>query len=302
MAIFELYSKRKNRIEGAPLDILTYDGLPDPLRVQIVHIVRDAIDSGTFDISSSVYYKEARDILCKEYGLFELNNSHTVENEICNFLLYEKNVDRVLDAIELLIRIIDIWLRKNIREFESNRKCSPDEAIADLNTRFKEHAIGYAYESGKLIKIDSTYVHAEIVQPTLLLLSNPTFANANQEYLSAHEHYRHGKNKECLTDCLKAFESTMKIICHTKGWSVPPTATASALITAILTNGLIPSFLQSQMTALRSALESGVPTLRNKIGGHGQGAVAVTADDFTARYVLNLTGSNIIYLVELSCL
>jgi hypothetical protein len=49
------------------------------------------------------------------------------------------------------------------------------------------------------------------------VLWSAKFDGANEEYLKAHEHYRHRRNKECLTECLteclKAFESTMKIIC-----------------------------------------------------------------------------------------
>ena len=32
---------------------------------------------------------------------------------------------------------------------------SEDDAIKELNYRFKEHGVGYQYESGKIIRIDS---------------------------------------------------------------------------------------------------------------------------------------------------
>jgi hypothetical protein len=47
-------------------------------------------------------------------------------------------------------------------------------------------------------------------------------------------------------------------------------------------------------------LESGIPTIRNKLGGHGQGQVPQRVDDEITRYALNLTGTNIIFLVEQS--
>jgi hypothetical protein len=49
---------------------------------------------------------------------------------------------------------------------------SPSEAIEELNNRFKEHGVGYQYASGEIIKFDSTFVHSEIVMPTLILLHN----------------------------------------------------------------------------------------------------------------------------------
>ena len=56
-------------------------------------------------------------------------------------------------------------------------------------------------------------MHKQVTVPLLNLTHHKKFKGANEEYLKAHEHYRNGRNKECLTDCLKAFESAMKIIC-----------------------------------------------------------------------------------------
>ena len=92
----------------------------------------------------------------------------------------------------------------------------------------------------------------------------------------------------------------MKIICRDKGWGYNENDTAKPLINVILTNNLIPAYMQTQISAFRSLLESGIPTIRNKVAGHGQGATPKTADDETTRYALNLTGSNLIYLIELS--
>ena len=44
------------------------------------------------------------------------------------------------------------------------------------------------------------------------------YAGANDEFLRAHEHYRHKRHKECLNECLKAFESMMKAICKKRRW------------------------------------------------------------------------------------
>jgi hypothetical protein len=43
------------------------------------------------------------------------------------------------------------------------------------------------------------------------------------------------------------------------------------LIKVVLDNGLVKTYMQEQLTGLRISLESGVPTIRNKEGGHGQG-------------------------------
>lgn len=46
MAIFDLFSKRQKRIRGDVPDVYSYDDLPGPLRVQIVHIWTDTLGNG----------------------------------------------------------------------------------------------------------------------------------------------------------------------------------------------------------------------------------------------------------------
>ena len=66
---------------------------------------------------------------------------------------------------------------------------SPDEAINQLNHRFREHGVGYQYKSGKIIKVDSEFTHSEVVKPAMSFLSDPIYKGANEEFLNAHEHY-----------------------------------------------------------------------------------------------------------------
>jgi hypothetical protein len=58
--------------------------------------------------------------------------------------------------------------------------------------------------------------------------------------------------------------------------------------------------MQSHFTALRSTLESGLPTVRNRggRGGHGQGSDVVDVPDYLAAYCLHLAATNIVLLIE----
>jgi hypothetical protein len=76
---------------------------------------------------------------------------------------------------------------------------SPDDAIEELNNRFRESGIGYQFESGEVVRVDSQFIHSDVVKPTLQILGNSQeFAGANDEFLSAHEHYRHQRFKSVL--------------------------------------------------------------------------------------------------------
>jgi len=79
VTIFDLFSKRQKALRGEVPDVYTYDDLPNPLRVQIVHIWRDALGSennyyNQYGCGPNVKsaYKFIVDTLCREYGLFQL--------------------------------------------------------------------------------------------------------------------------------------------------------------------------------------------------------------------------------------
>jgi hypothetical protein len=268
MGIFDLFSKRQRRLRGEFPDVYTYDNLPKAFRVQIVHIIRDALGvDGYMNSNASQMYEFINNTLCREYGVFELTaNPRSLQESVFNFFLTEQVVERALDVIEISFRGIDIFVRENYHG-DNKEKIELDDAIAELNGRFKEHGIGFQFESSELIRVDSDFIHSEAVKPTLAILRDKKFKGANEEFLNAHEHYRHGRYKECLVDALKSFESTLKAICERRGWKTQPTDTAKALINTCLNEGLLPTFLESQMGSVRSLLESGLPTVRNKLGG-----------------------------------
>ncbi len=297
--MINLFSKRQKKLRGEVPEVYTYDDLNDNLRTQIIYAFNDAFDKNNGKKVRDVY-EEIRKILLREYGLLFLANNQydNPEDDFLKFYFKEDDFEKVIDAIELICKFIDYKIRKN--PWDYSQRFNPDQALIEINERFKEHGIGYSYENGEIIRIDSTFVHSEITKPTIALLWNEKFSGANEEYMKAHDHYLHGRNKECLNDCLKSFESVLKTICKEKKWQFNQSDTSKKLIKICFENELVPSFTQNQFTSLQNLLESGIPTIRNKLGGHGQGTEKITVDDIMTRYALNLTGSNIIFLINQS--
>ena len=147
-----------------------------------------------------------------------------------NFFLDEGDVEKTLDAVELSFRFIDFGTRDHLDQYGYDASERANDAIEELNNRFKEHGVGYQFTNGQIIRIDSEFIHTEIVKPALKLLNQQHYAGAQQEFLKAHEHYRKGNAKEALSECLKAFESVMKAICDKRGWNYSNNATAKPLI------------------------------------------------------------------------
>jgi hypothetical protein len=303
MAIFDLYSKRKKRASGEVLDVYQYDNFPTVLRIQLAHIFDDVI--GNEQEASDRYlgvpaaYRIIVQTLCREYGLFALTDEVRAQGnnyrQVRVFLLEEPDIDRVLDLVELAVRVIERLTRKFDYRHKQGGDQAADDAIEEINARMREHGVGYSVQDEEIVRIDSQLLHAEVVKPALQLLNAPGYDGVQEEYLSAHEHYRHGRAKEALNDSLKAFESMMKVICAKHGWNTGR-GTAGDLLKACFENGLIPDFWQGHFGSLRSMLESGVPTARNRLGGHGQGGVPTDVPADIVAYALHTTGAAIVFL------
>ena len=298
MGIVDIFSKRQRRLRREIPDVYQYADLPITFRRQVVFILRDVLKSDGPDYADQTYecFQAIHDLLAREFGVFELEvHSPTPQEGVCNFLLNTGDVEEALSVIELSLRFArqaqqDHW--------EGYPKMTVNEAVVELNTRFREHGIGYQFESNEIMRVDSQFLHQEAVKPALQLLSATHYAGANKEFLTAHEHYRHQRYGEAVNECLKALESTLKVICKQRRWPVDETATANKLLQIVFEQDLVPNYLQSQFSGLRSVLESGVPTIRNREGGHGAGAEPRQIPQHLAAYVLHLTASAIVFLSQ----
>jgi hypothetical protein len=66
----------------------------------------------------------------------------------------------------------------------------------------------------------------------------------------------------------------MKVICDLKGWTYSKGVRAAELMKILRNQGLFPEFADQSFDQLIATLTSGLPTVRNETGGHGQGRPA----------------------------
>jgi hypothetical protein len=304
--IFDLFSARSNPRPKPSLYV--YDSLPQPFRVQVCYILDQAIgkyyaEPGDYSPASPSYrlWISVRDILRTERGVFCLVQDSRLSPKIecLNFFL-QADAPGALDFIEVCFRVIDRFVRDN-REYnykQAEIELSPDSAIQELNRRFDQHHLGYQFVGGELIKRDSQYVHAEVVEPAIHVLMAAGFDGPNDEFLRAHKAYLKGSYKEAIREALTALESTLKTILLRRKWPFDRNKDAANKLFAIaFENGLVPGYLQSEFSALRTTLEAGVPTLRNRTAGHGQGPDPVDVPQYLAAYALHMSAAAIIFLV-----
>ncbi|PJZ59681.1 STM4504/CBY_0614 family protein [Leptospira adleri] len=299
--MYNIFSKRQKQMRGEVPDIYRYDVLPETLRVQFIHIINDVLKSiGGEEERYQVreLLEDVHRILLKEYGVFFLISSHQSPiDDYLNFILREKNVERVLDGIELFGKALSL-VKDNLYY---PGKITSSEAIKEVNSRFREAGIGFKIEDGIIVKIDSELLHKETVQDTLKLIHGKEYLNINNEYLSAHEHFRHGRYSEAIADSLKAFESSLKLACEKRKISYDKKDTSKRLIDLLFQNTFFPSYMQTYIGSLRAILESGIPTIRNRTSGHGKGVGTdpeALATESLSNFILNITGSVIKFIIK----
>jgi len=273
--------------------------------MQILRILTKATNADfSFKNKIQAIYDKAIEDLDLTFGTIQLglSQSNGPVNDLNQFILQSDNIEGVLFAIESLFNGVSELFKENEKYIIGGApKLVPQQAISELNKCLRQSNSGYSFEGGRIIRMESMYIHQEITKPAIQLLTNTKFEIALKTYLKAYNHWRLGNFEECLNDCSKAIESTIKVICTENNWTYDSQKdTASKLIAICFQNGLVPSYLQTQFNSLQSLLDSGVTTLRNKKTGHGlaPGQVPVTSE--ITKYGLHLTGSSIIFLIEQS--
>ena len=310
MAIWDLFSYRKKVAEGKVPDVYSYDKLPQTLRVQIVHILLGAIGSyhvyGPYEVATyaenNIGWQQIEKCVVQELGLFNLGNGRdpNVCNRCMEYLLESQSIDHVLDLIEVSFQYINQICRafnKNDQE-RHGISLTASDAITQLNERFRRAGVGYQFENGRIIPIDSELIHTEAVRPTLQFLSVPGFEGPRDEYLKAYEHYKSGEYRDAITDAHNAFESTLKAICAIRSLKYSKGARASDLLKTVRSEGIFPDYLSNSFEQLIATLKSGLPQVRNNEGSHGQGPTPSETPDYVAMYAIHLAAVNIKLLAD----
>jgi len=293
--MFETFSKRAKKRTGQIKDVYIYDTVPERLRIQIIHVWSQA-----FGEQNNGVWNVINQIMSKELGMFTLTQkNYYTPFQHCREFLQTCTDTEAIDIIELSFVILEEYYQQ-YHGWDNHGITQPfDEAIEELNYWFRDNNLGYEFTNGELIRIDQTHMHEEVVKPAITLLFEEDFEGPAEEFLNAHKAYRKGNYKNALVEALKSFESTMKTICDKKGYTYNKGSdTAQKLIAVLLDNNLIPEYMRKHFSGVRNTLEGGLPTVRNKQAGHGQGAESIKVEPYFVEYAINLAATNIVFLIK----
>ena len=296
--MYKLYSERIKNKDGEP-EVYIYDEFPETFRNQVFYIMADVLDQ--YEGYGDGLWDYMHDTFSREKGLKKLG-PHMEAYKKDNMEVYvnmSANED-FLDLIDLIFHLFDAGCRdiQPQYRYDLDTNAMVDKAIDELNYRFKQHNLGYEFVNGEVIRIDNKVLHQEVIKPALRLLYEEGFDGAEEEFRKAFEYRREGDNKNAILEAGKSFESTMKTICDKKNYTYDKAKdTAKKLIEILESNNFYPAYMSSHMASLRTTLETGLPVVRNKKAGHGQGSVVTPISDEFAEYALNLAATNIVLLV-----
>ena len=306
--IFDLFSKRKkkNTRAGEP-DVYQYDEVSRELRVQIQQILIDAIGPqyqiDPYGMSSRSHNPDAwRNIsktLCRELGVHSLADRGNSVQQVIEYI-GACPTEQFIDAVELCVKYIHHVSRAK-QDYQRSKlgiTQPPDEAIDEINYRFRESRLGYQFEAGEVFRVDSQFVHEEAIKPALKILNGPGLQGPREEFLEAHRQYRTGHYEQAIIEAGKSFESTLKAVCDLNQWEYNSGSRASDLLKIVRGNNLWPDYLDASFDQLVATLGSGLPKVRNGAAAHGQGAAIRSTPAYVAGYALHLCAAKIVLIAD----
>ncbi len=138
MSVFNIFSKRQKRLRGEIPQVYSYTEMPLRLRVQILYIVKDVVNADPHYETSDPIYRRIVNILRREYGVLRLIKDHPFQEEMRELIKFviTKETEQVLDVMEVLFALMPE---------HGYAKSAIDDAVKELNARFREHRVGYRF-------------------------------------------------------------------------------------------------------------------------------------------------------------
>lgn len=305
--VFNVFSQR-NKKSTEVVDRLTKES-----RNRIILILRNKIDQyGWIEFCTEIH--KMFQIKLGKFKLCDNIKIRDTSEDIINYVLVCKDED-FLDFIEYIFKtrsINKISPDKNILVDEINEIFQFDDIKFRLTKYIEEWKKEIASDGifrgsmvttidfityPQIIKREDEFSYTEIMEPTLALLSDGRFKTANNEFLSALQDYKEQRYEECLTKCVSAYESVLKILCDIKKWPFEKekkkqNPTLNPLLEFVIEKADLGKFLQNVLC--------GPAAIRNNLGSsHGKGIDSnKKATKSIARYQLNSTAAAILFIFE----
>jgi hypothetical protein len=240
--------------------------IPEPARQKLwarlqasnspLHIQRDPNDRW---ISQSSILEEVESELRVEHGWDRLPVSRSPFNPErpgdLRLLVLRGEAPWVFDTIELAAVYMDDAEKEALRQ--------------KVNQIFELHDCPWRLSDGEFFRLDSDFVGARLAATAHDALAANRFAGAADEFAKARQYLGAGEVREAIFYAGHSFESVMKVLTgldHANG---------DKLIKELAQQGFFDDLPEAVRNGFADQVLKALPFLRNKLGGHGQGASVV---------------------------
>lgn len=170
----------------------------------------------------------------------------------------------------------------------------PPEFVDAVAETFEKCRLPYGVNKtppASIYLAEDEVIQKTALEPALAVLADPRFKVAGKEFRSAMNEYRNGDYADCLAKCGSAFESVLKVVCGSKGWSFNETDAAGQLLKTVVEKSSLNSFFKDPLVL--------IATMRNRLSNaHGGGDKPRAPRRSIARYAVASTASAIVLLVS----
>lgn len=141
-----------------------------------------------------------------------------------------------------------------------------------VNEILDSHECPWRISDGEFFKLDADFMGARLAARAHDALAANHFAGAADEYAKARRDLAEGETKDAILHAGKSFESVLKVLTENAHGN------ADRLIKEFVAKGFLDDLPEDMRVGFGEQVLKTLPTLRNKLAGHGQGAEIVTVD------------------------
>jgi hypothetical protein len=211
-------------------------------------------------ISNTSVLEETESELMTEHGWDVMPGTETTQNDSSDSalrrLVLAGDAAVVFDILELASRWMDGEERERFR-----RK---------VNQILELHECPWRLSDGEFFKLDGDFVGMRLASTAHDALAANRFVGAADEYAKARQYLSSGDTRQAINFAGHSFESTMKVLSGLEH------ANADRLLKELLARGYFNDLPESVRAGFTDQVLKALPFLRNKLGGHGQGASVVS--------------------------
>jgi hypothetical protein len=188
----------------------------------------------------------------------------------------------VLDIVEQFYHLLSIHYPNLPRGWEFQREVN--EALTDFECP-------WILSEGRFFKIETDFLHLDIVQGAEDELRRLGFSGALDEFRAARDDLTGADHKDAILKAAQSVESTLKIVTGSTG-------DLGKLSESFRKSDFLDDIPQEKQKAVAKTIFEGLGVLRNELGGHGQGSQLITVERPYAALAVRLSGALTHFVIE----